>query len=249
MNIKNKFGFTSFSMVDSPNGTISSVIYTLGCTMRCNYCYNNTLVLPELFSSNDPLYSKEEIKSLILSKRTLNTKNNTFFNKSDYIVLSGGEPLMHYDDVVDFAIYAKSLGFKVKLNTNSSIDVTRLLETKSVDYVSIDFKFPFQDYNNESVQQNFKYIQQSKTKKLINEFEIHTVILKGFIDKETIIKMAEELNTLSISASWYLVGYKHMDTVLDKTLSPNNRFFEPEAKELYQTALMHYNGKVILSGY
>lgn len=243
-----KFGFNPFSMVDSPNSTISSVVYTLGCNLRCNYCYNNTLVIPELFYQNPKLYSIDEIKSLIQDKRSLNN-NNSYFNKSDYIVISGGEPLIHFDDVLDIAIFSSSMGFKVKVNTNATLDLSKLLESKMIDYVSVDLKSPFSKNETPIIKENFAYLQYAKQKKYIHNFEIHTVLVKHFITDEEVLEMSDGLNNLSINSDWYLVGYKHTDTVLSKELSLENRFLESEAKKLYTTALLNYNGKAILSGY
>lgn len=241
------FGFNPFSMVDSPNGTIASVVYTLGCNLRCEYCYNSSLVLPELFSKNDKLYDLQGVKAQILAKRSLNN-NNSYFNKSDYIVISGGEPLLHYDEVIDLATYSSSLGFKVKVNTNATIDVSRLLETRLVDYVSLDLKDVFRNVP-PAVGENFARVNAACQKKQILGFELHTVLLRGKATRETVQSMAEGLNSLGIKAKWYLVGFKYTDTVISKDLSMDDRLTEPEARELFNAAMERYDGQVILSGY
>lgn len=235
-------------MVDSPNGTISSVVYTLGCNLRCPYCYNDSLVIPELFGKDSRLFSLEEIKQQIQNKRSLNN-NNAYFNKSDYIVISGGEPLLHYDDVMDIVTYSSSLGFKVKVNTNATIDASTLLDSRLVDYVSVDLKSPFEEYGNSTVSENFMRFQVAKQKKAITGYEIHTVLVRGLIDADRIRRMAEGLNELGIKENWYLVGFKFADTLLSTALTVEDRLLEPEAKALYNVALSVYDGPVILSGY
>ena len=240
-------------MVDSPHGTISSVVYTLGCNLRCAYCYNDSLVLPDLFGKDSRLYSMDEIKQQIQNKRSLNN-NNSYFNKSDYIVISGGEPLLHYEDVMELATYSASLGFKVKVNTNATIDVTRMVDSCIVDYVSVDLKSPFGGYEKDgvaagAVSANFSKLKAAKQKKAIDGFEIHTVLVRGLVDADKIAEMAKGLNALGIAEKWYLVGFKFSDTLLSKELTVDDRLLEPEARALYNVAIAHYDGPVVLSGY
>lgn len=236
-----RFGFNPFSLVDSPNGTSSSVVYTLGCNLRCPYCYNDSLVLPERFHKNDKLWSLDEIKDLISARK------RPLFNLSDYIVISGGEPLIHYDDVLEIAGHAKGLGMKVKVNTNGTIPIARLLESKTVDYLSLDHKAPF--YVMPPVAESLKLAQVATDTGLISGYEVHTVLVRGIDQEEIEIEtMAKDLASTGFTGVWYLAGFKFTNTVISDSLTPEARLSEDEALFILEKAKEIYP-KVSLIGY
>ena len=46
-------GIQKFSTVDYPGYTVAAV-FTVGCNMRCGYCHNPELVLPEQYAGGIP---------------------------------------------------------------------------------------------------------------------------------------------------------------------------------------------------
>ena len=218
-----RFSFNPFSLVDSPNGTISSVVYTLGCNLRCPYCYNDSLVLPEKFHKNDKLWSLEGIKNLITARK------RPAFNLSDYIVISGGEPLIHYDAVLDLAKHTKDLGLKVKVNTNGTIPLDRLIESGTVDYLSIDLKAPF--FVIPPIAESLRLAQVATEAGVLSGFEVHTVLVRGigggFVDE--IEQMARDLVSIGYTGTWYLAGFKFTDTIISDVLTPLDRLDIDEA--------------------
>lgn len=73
-------GIQKFSLVDYP-GRTSAVLFVAGCNMRCGYCHNPELVLPELFAEKLNLSEIYEF----LEKRRF---------QLDGIVITGGEPTL-----------------------------------------------------------------------------------------------------------------------------------------------------------
>ena len=57
------------------------------------------------------------------------------------VCFTGGEALLH-EEIQEYAKYAKSLGYKVKIDTNGSFPdrLAALLDSGSVDYVAMDIK-------------------------------------------------------------------------------------------------------------
>ncbi|MGL4369846.1 MAG: anaerobic ribonucleoside-triphosphate reductase activating protein [Spirochaetota bacterium] len=124
MNVK---GIYRSSLIDYP-GVISAVIFTGGCNLRCRFCHNPELAID---SSDIETVSDADILSFLSTRKRL----------LDGVVISGGEPTMR-ENLPLFCESLKSLGFKVKLDTNGSAPekVGTLLSQGLVDYVALDMK-------------------------------------------------------------------------------------------------------------
>lgn len=120
-------GVQKLSLVDYP-GKTSAVLFTIGCNMRCGYCHNPELVLPERYTDTIPV---DEIMEF-LSRRV---------GKLEGVVVTGGEPTMH-EDLPELFIKIKQLGFSTKLDTNGTHpDMMRdLYRDHLIDYVAMDVK-------------------------------------------------------------------------------------------------------------
>lgn len=127
-------GIQKFSTVDYPGYTVAS-IFTIGCNMRCGYCHNPELVLPEQYAGTIP---EEEIFEFLEKRRGL----------LDGVAISGGEPTMQ-EDLPDFIRRCKKMGFLVKLDTNGTNPgvLRELLQENLVDFVAMDIKGPLEKYS------------------------------------------------------------------------------------------------------
>jgi len=126
-------GIQKFSTVDYPGYAVAS-IFTIGCNMRCGYCHNPELVLPEQFTGEIP---EDEILEFLQSRKGL----------LDGVAISGGEPTMQ-EDLPDFIRNVKQMGFRVKLDTNGTNPwmVTQLINEGLVDFIAMDIKGPLDKY-------------------------------------------------------------------------------------------------------
>ncbi len=124
------------SLLDYP-GKVAAVAWTVGCNLRCPYCYNAELVLPEV-GEDLPRVPWEEIFTVLRER----------VGFLDGVVVTGGEPTLNVDLPV-FLRELKALGFLIKLDTNGTHpDVLRsLLDERLVDYVALDVKAPFARYH------------------------------------------------------------------------------------------------------
>lgn len=122
-------GFIKQSLIDYP-GKLSAVVFTRGCNFRCGYCHNPELVLPNLFHRQKNIQTVDFINWLKSRKNWL-----------DAVVVTGGEPTIHCD-LPEFLHLIKSLGYKVKLDTNgTNPDLLKsILSQNLVDYVAMDIK-------------------------------------------------------------------------------------------------------------
>jgi len=126
-------GIQKFSTVDYPGFAVAS-IFTIGCNMRCGYCHNPELVLPEQFVGEIP---EDEILEFLSSRKGL----------LDGVAISGGEPTMQ-EDLPEFIRRVKEMGFRVKLDTNGTNPgmVKRLIDDGLVDFIAMDIKGPLDKY-------------------------------------------------------------------------------------------------------
>ena len=116
------------TLLDFP-GHVSCTIFTGGCNMRCPFCHNAALVLPEQLA--DEPDREEEVLALLKKRRGI----------LEGVVVSGGEPLLQAD-VRSFIEYVKDLGYLVKLDTNGTFPkkLKELVGAGLVDYVAMDIK-------------------------------------------------------------------------------------------------------------
>ncbi len=126
-------GIQGISLIDYP-GKVSAALFTIGCNMRCGYCHNPELVLPERFAQAIDL---DEIFDFLHSRR----------GKLDGVVISGGEPTVQ-PDLEEFIAKIKSLGFLVKLDTQGTAPATidSLIKKELIDFIAMDIKGPLHKY-------------------------------------------------------------------------------------------------------
>ncbi|HDM43631.1 MAG TPA: radical SAM protein, partial [Candidatus Woesearchaeota archaeon] len=80
-----------------------------------------------------PTIPEDEIFNFLKSKREW----------IDGVCITGGEPLLQ-QDLIEFARKIKSLGFRVKLDTNGSLPerLEKAINSGVIDYIAMDVKAP-----------------------------------------------------------------------------------------------------------
>ena len=167
-------GFKKQSLIDYP-GNISAVVFTQGCNLRCGFCHNPDLVLPEKFGNT---ISESVILDYLNKRKTL----------LDAVCITGGEPTLH-KDLPNFIEKIKKLGLKVKLDSNGSHPsmLKALIKNKLIDFVAMDIKhlLNYKAYNKTvgySISENiFKEIQESIEiiKSSGIDYEFRTTVVGG----------------------------------------------------------------------
>jgi pyruvate formate lyase activating enzyme len=121
----------SFGTVDGPG--VRMVVFTKGCPMRCLYCHN-----PDTWemSGGTDMTSEEILEQF--------EKNRTFY-KTGGITVTGGEPLMQIDFVIDLFEKAKEKNIHTCLDTSGVTfrkDNTEKFDrlVKVTDLVMLDIK-------------------------------------------------------------------------------------------------------------
>ena len=126
-------GLQKLTLVDFP-GTVACTVFTVGCNLRCPFCHNPALV----FNPPEEYRISEEEFFAFLNKRK---------GILDGVAITGGEPLLH-SDIGEFIAKIKSMGYKVKLDTNGTFPdrLEKILSEGNVDYVAMDLKNTFDKY-------------------------------------------------------------------------------------------------------
>ena len=135
-------GLVKQSLIDYP-GEIAAVLFTQGCSFRCPFCHNPQL----LNKTGNGLIDTEQVIEFLKER----------IGFLDGVVITGGEPTLQ-KDLLDLIRQIKSIGYKVKLDTNGSDSemIKQLLDRRLVDCVAMDIKAPleFNKYLRVCVQDN-----------------------------------------------------------------------------------------------
>lgn len=97
----------SFGSVDGPG--IRYVVFVKGCKMRCQFCHN-----PDTWEMKDgELKTADELIAQAL-------RYKSYWKKGGGITVSGGEPLLQIDFLIEFFTKAKAKGIHTTLDTSGN---------------------------------------------------------------------------------------------------------------------------------
>lgn len=196
-------GLQPVTLLDYPN-KVAAIIFTAGCNMRCPFCYNPELVLPDLIK-DDKLYKQDEvIKFLKKRKKYL-----------DGLVITGGEPTLQ-EDLIDFLGLMKEIGYQIKLDTNGiNYKVLKnVVKDGLVDYLAMDIKGPLDSYDKFCGVKNFKEVEKSI--ELVRScglpYEFRSTLVRGLHELADMEKMAKMIAGAKL---YYLQNYRREDKQVD----------------------------------
>ncbi len=209
-------GMQKVTLLDYP-GKVACLLFTQGCNFRCPFCHNRDLLESE---NQHPIDTEEVFEYLQKRKGVL-----------DGVVITGGEPLLQ-TDLESFMKKIKEMGYSIKLDTNGSNPkkLKKLLDQKLIDYVAMDIKNDFRNYdktsgvnciNIENIKESIKIIENANI-----EYEFRTTIVKQLHNLEQLQKIS---NYLGPKVKYYIQNYRDCNSVLTKGLLG---FSDEELKEI-----------------
>lgn len=98
-------GLQKVTLLDYP-GKVACTVFLPGCNLRCPFCHNPALVLPDRATGG---LSTEKLLAFLETRR----------GKLDGVCVTGGEPTL-YEDLPALLRQIRALGFAVKLDTNGT---------------------------------------------------------------------------------------------------------------------------------
>lgn len=222
-------GIQKFSTVDYPGYTVAS-IFTIGCNMRCGYCHNPELVLPEQYAGAIP---EEEVFEFLETRRGL----------LDGVAISGGEPTIQ-GDLPQFIRRCKNMGFRVKLDTNGTNPamLRELLAEKLVDFIAMDIKGPLDKYSAIAARPiNLDAIRESIALIRTIPHEFRTTIVRGQLTPQDF----EVIGQLVHGADRYALQYFIPGTTVSPQFGLRESFTEDEMAEAQMIMRRHVQECVV----
>ena len=166
-------GLQKLTLLDYP-GKVACTVFLSGCNLRCPYCHNPGLVLPEQSEGSE--IPEAEVLSFLERRK----------GKLDGVCITGGEPTLQ-PELPEFLEKLRRLGYAVKLDTNGSFPerLQAAVESHCVDYVAMDIKNAPEKYAAttasagvlEAVRKSVAYLKQGTV-----PYEFRTTVVKQFHD-------------------------------------------------------------------
>lgn len=121
-------GMQKLTLLDYP-GKVACTVFMSGCNLRCPYCHNPGLVLPERMDGRE--ISVAEVLRFLEQRK----------GKLDGVCIAGGEPTLQ-PRLPEFLESISNLGYAVKLDTNGTNPrmLKVLLQEGILTYVAMDVK-------------------------------------------------------------------------------------------------------------
>ncbi|WP_296789174.1 anaerobic ribonucleoside-triphosphate reductase activating protein [uncultured Methanobrevibacter sp.] len=202
------------------HGNMSLVIFMSGCPLTCRYCHNVEL----LEDTTEKTF--EEVKQEIDSSADF----------LDAVVISGGEPLLQLDALIEIFTYVRKIGLKTKLDTSGIYPekIKKLLDLNLLDFVSLDVKTTFSKYR-KITGSNIGF-QVKKSMELINadknvHLEARTTYVPTLHTKKDIINLVDELEA-DIYTIQQFRNKNVLDPALEKVEVPNPHDLADLAREI-----------------
>lgn len=202
--------FESFGTVDGPG--VRFVTFLQGCPLRCLYCHN-----PDTWGAGGTEYPVEDV-----AKRIIRYRN--YFGDKGGATVTGGEPLVQMDFVIELFTLLKAQGIHTCVDTSG-------FTFRQDDPVCVDKHAKLADLS-DLIMLDIKHIDDEKHKKLTGQSNQNTLAFARFLsergkkmwirhvlvpnytdDDESLKKLRAFIDTLSTVEKVEVLPYHTMGTV------------------------------------
>lgn len=180
-----RYGFIKHSLVDYP-GEVCSVVFIPGCNFCCPYCHNKTLK-QEVAQQG---WSLKEIEAYLRDAKSITTA----------VCITGGEPTLHPETLSFLVDFFRSMGLKIKVDSNGTAPDQLEALNDRVDYFAMDLKTALNRYPElmpqADPQQLMDQIQASMAflmRRDPHAYEFRTTLAWDFVDEEAIQDLGSRL--------------------------------------------------------
>lgn len=206
-------GISKLTLLDYPEHT-ACTLFTGACSFRCPFCQNGSLVLhPE----KEPVLDPERILDFLVKRK----------NVLQGVCITGGEPTLQ-EDLIPFLNQIRSIGYKVKLDTNGYHPevLDELLKEKLVDAVAMDIKSSPDHYARAAglPEAFFDFSKIRKSVDLLLQYgrihpdfyyEFRTTMVKNLQTEEDMIAIGR---WLAGADRYFLQSYEDSEYVIDRRM-------------------------------
>lgn len=226
-------GWEKLSLVDYDD-YITTTLFASGCNFRCPFCHNGPLVLSP--KDNPTIPWENVIAYLTKRKGTL-----------DAVCISGGEPTL-VDDLESKLRQIKSLGYKIKLDTNGTRPdlIKCFFDQGLVDHFAIDIKnskaryaetIGLKQIDLTSIEETVRFLLASDC-----SYEFRTTLIEEFHDENSIAEIGE---WIAGAKRYYLQRYIDSPNCIEHGF----HMVSKEKAEKYAKSLQNIVKTVELRGY
>lgn len=218
-------GLQKLTLLDY-EGELAATIFTQGCEFRCPFCHNSSLIIE---NKNLEFIKEEEILDFLQGR----------FGKIDAVCITGGEPLLQ-KDLIEFIKKIKSIGYKVKLDTNGYLPdkLKEIINLNLIDYVAMDIKnsltkYPLtagiKDLDINRIKESIAILKKSNV-----PYEFRTTVVKEFHNADDFNEIAKLIKG---TKKYYIQNYVDSADVLVKGLHG----FSCEELEMFKATIEKHN--------
>ena len=228
-------GFIENSLIEW-EGKISCVIFLPLCNLRCRYCHAAHLLEPTHLES--------------ISRRQVLDCIRRHAGWVDGAVITGGEPTLHREELIELISDVRATGVETMLETNGTRPdwIERLICEGWVDAIAMDVKAPLtqeayrritgREVRIEDIRASIGCIMQSG---VAHEFRI--TVVPGLVGAEEVALIAPELK----GARAIAVQNFQPDSCLDPALR-NVMPYLPEEMDSFERILSETGARVVVRG-
>lgn len=182
--------FETFTTVDGPG--IRFILFLSNCPLRCKYCHN-----PDTWACKGKEYSVDDIVNEILKYKN--------YYKNGGVTISGGEPLLQIDFVIEIFKKLKKYNMHTAIDTSGiTFNVNQIEKfdelNKYTDLYLLDIKeidekkhIKLTGKSNKNILEFAQYLSKNNKKVWIRHVIVPTINL----DKDDLIKTKEFIDTLN----------------------------------------------------
>ena len=195
--------FETFGTVDGPG--IRFVIFMQGCPLKCKYCQNR--------DTWDPSSGTQMSIDEVLEK--INKYKNYFIPSGGGVTISGGEPLLQMDFLIELFTKLKEQNINTAIDTSGSFPLTDKLKTliELTDLFLLDIKSindeVCKDLTGVSNKLELEFAEYLSS--IGKDIWIRQVLVPGYTDKEDdLIKLKKFISSLKTVKKVEILPYHNM---------------------------------------